>query len=200
MPFQPGQNPHHPPKGSRIKVHPIRDRKAIFRIKAILADKPRDLALFVIGINTAFRAGDLCRINVGDVRYLAPGGEMELREQKTGKIRRVTLNKTCVEAVQRLLEAFPGKDGDLLLRTNRGTPLTTSYVNKLVKGWCRDVGLRGNYGSHSLRKTWGYHQRKTFGTSLPILMEAFGHASQRQTLDYLCIQAQELKDIYANEL
>ena len=53
---------------------------------------------------------------------------------------------------------------------------------------------------HTLRKTWGYHQRVTFGVDLPRLMVCFNHSTQRQTLDYLCIQPQEIKDVYENEL
>ena len=53
MPFVKGQNPHHPVQGSSIKVEPIRAKTAIAHIKNILADKPRDLCLFTLGINTA---------------------------------------------------------------------------------------------------------------------------------------------------
>ncbi|MBW4660296.1 MAG: hypothetical protein KME15_16595 [Drouetiella hepatica Uher 2000/2452] len=45
----------------------------------------------------------------------------------------------------------------------------------MVKGWCQDVGLKENYGSHTLRKTWKHWQRMERGTSIPLLMEAFGH-------------------------
>jgi hypothetical protein len=62
------------------------------------------------------------------------------------------------------------------------------------------INLRGNYGSHTLRKTWGYHQRVTFGQALPVLCEVLGHSTQRQTLAYLCIQAEEIRSVYANEL
>jgi hypothetical protein len=60
--------------------------------------------------------------------------------------------------------------------------------------------LKGNYGSHTLRKTFGYHQRVTFGVDLPRLMVVFNHSTQKQTLDYLCIQPKEIKDVYENEL
>ena len=73
-------------------------------------------------------------------------------------------------------------------------------VNRLVKGWCRAINLKGNYGSHSLRKTFGYHQRVTFGRGVPELMVVFNHSSQRETLEYLCIQPDEVKSIYLNEL
>ena len=40
----------------------------------------------------------------------------------------------------------------------------------------------------------------TFGVGLPELIVAFNHSSQRQTLDYLCVQPEELKCIYENQL
>ncbi len=73
-------------------------------------------------------------------------------------------------------------------------------VNRLVKSWCRAINLKGNYGSHTLRKTWGYHQRVTFGVGLPELMVCFNHSTQRQTLEYLCVQPEEIRSVYANEL
>ncbi|MBW2365953.1 MAG: tyrosine-type recombinase/integrase [Deltaproteobacteria bacterium] len=67
-------------------------------------------------------------------------------------------------------------------------PLSVPTLNNLVKKWCRAINLRGNYGSHTLRKTFGYHQRVRFGVGLPELMVAFNHSSQKQ------------KNIYTNEI
>jgi integrase len=193
------QNRNRPQKGDQIKVDPIKKRKDIESIKKLLADDPRNSALFSTGINTNLRASDLLRIQVGQVRDLSPGDEIELKERKTGKSRRITLNKACVQAIQRLLASRPYADEDLLFTGQRG-PLTVPSVHRLVKGWCRAINLKGNYGSHSLRKTWGYHQRVTFGVDIPRLMVCFNHSTQRQTLDYLCIQPEEIKDVYQNEL
>ncbi|MBD1822884.1 hypothetical protein H6F51_10320 [Cyanobacteria bacterium FACHB-DQ100] len=38
------------------------------------------------------------------------------------------------------------------------------------------------------------------GTAIPPLIEAFGHATQQQTLAYLGIQAEEIAQIYELEL
>ena len=103
------------------------------------------------------------------------------------------------ETVQGLLASRPYQDEDLLFQGQRG-PMTVSYLNRLVKGWCKQINLKGNYGSHSLRKTWGYHQRKTFSVDIPTLMTCFNHSTQRQTLDYLCIQPEEVQAVYMNEL
>ncbi|MDX2441674.1 MAG: hypothetical protein QNK40_14125 [Desulfobacterales bacterium] len=41
-------------------------------------------------------------------------------------------------------------------------------MSRLVKGWCNVINLKGNYASHTLRKTWGYHQRVTFNVGITI--------------------------------
>ena len=193
-------NLNHPKKGSTIKVEPIKELKDIRTIKKLLADNPRDFALFTIGINTNLRASDLLRIKVGMVRGLQPNDEIEVREKKTKKLRRVTLNKACIDAIRNLLASRPFKDSDYLFQSQRAEVLIVPSVVRMVKQWCRAINLKGNFGSHTLRKTWGYHQRVTFGTDLPRLMVCFNHSTQRQTLEYLCIQADEIREVYENEL
>ena len=100
MPFPKGQNPNHPAAGSTIKVEPIRDKKASQRIKKILADRPRDLCLFTLGINTAYRANELLSLKVGQVQALRAGDVLDLKQRKTHKYRPVTLNATAVTAIQ----------------------------------------------------------------------------------------------------
>lgn len=190
------RNSNHPAKDSDIKVEPIRDKKAIQTIKKLLADKPRDLALFVVGINTNLRASDLVQLTAGQVRHCtASGCEITLKERKTGKPRRITLNKAAVEAIQNLLKAEDLADHEPLFRSQRKGKLEVSSVHRLVKGWCRQINLKGNYGSHSLRKTFGYHARQA-GIDLPTLMVLFNHASQKQTMAYLGIQPEEIKNAY----
>ncbi len=194
-----GENTNHPKPGDEIKVEPIRNEKDIKAIKKLLSGNPRDYALFTVGINTNLRASDLLRITAGQVRNLKPMDEIELKEQKTGKWRRISLNKACTEAIRALLDTRVYLDDVPLFSGRRGT-LTVPSVNRLVKQWCSAVNLKGNYGSHTLRKTWGYHQRVTFGRGVAELMVCFNHSSERQTLDYLCVQPEEIKSIYMNEI
>ncbi len=183
-------------------MEPIRRLQDIRRIKAQLKSKPRDLCLFTFGINTAFRANELLSIRVGDVLHLRPGERFELKQRKTQTYRAITVNKVVVETIKTWLAIHPRceMDAPLFISQKTGGPLQVSVVSQMVKGWCADAGLPGNYGSHSLRKTWGYQQRVERKAPIPLLMEAFGHATQRQTLDYLCIQAEEIQELYALEL
>ena len=192
-----GGNSNHPRRGDSIKVEPIKDLKDVRLIKKLLADRPRDLAIFVLGVNTNLRASDLLGLRVHQVRDLAPGSTIEIREKKTGKKRKVTLNNAATTALRGLLAVHTGNEK--LFVGQRG-PLTVSTVNNMVKAWCREINMAGNFGSHTLRKTWGYHQRSTFGVDLPRLMVCFNHSTQKQTLDYLCIQPEEIKDVYENEI
>jgi integrase len=196
--FNPNSN--HPLEGSQTKVEPIKELKDIKAIKKLLSENHRDLALFTIGINTNLRASDLLSLSVAQVKGLKPMDEIELKERKTGKARRISLNKSCVDVIQDLLAAEDYNDSDYLFKSQRGERLTVPSIHRLVKGWCREINLKGNYGSHTLRKTWGYHQRVTFGMGLPELMVCFNHSIQRQTLDYLCVQPEEIKNVYSNEL
>ena len=194
-----GENHNHPEAGDIIKVEPIRNLIDIKAIKKLLKESPRDLAIFTLGVNTNLRASDLLQITTGQVRNLKPLDEIVLRETKTGKERRINLNKACIEAIQGLLASRKYQDPEPLFIGKRGL-LTVPSVNRLVKGWCKAINLPGNYGSHTLRKTWGYHQRVTYGRGTPELMVCFNHSSERQTLEYLCIQPEEIKSIYSNEL
>ena len=185
-------------KGKKTVVEPIRDPKDIKAIKKLLANNPRDLAMFVLGINTNLRASDITAIKVNQV---TAGDELVLNEQKTGKQRRITLNPQVQKVIKDLLNSQEYDPNDYLFRSRKkGGRITPTSLSRLVKSWCAMVNLKGNYASHSLRKTWGYHQRVSFNVGIPELMVCFNHSSQRQTLDYLCIQPEEIRSVYLNEI
>ncbi len=198
--MQKGQNYNAPIKGAKTTVEPLTKKKDIALIKKQLEGKPLDYALFVVGINTNLRASDLLRIKYDDVKGLPIDGEITLKEKKTGKHRRVTMNANCIDAIQRLIDAKDFEAGDDLFKGQRGT-IGVPALNLKVKRWCREINLtKGNYGSHTLRKTWAFHQYKTFKTPLPVIMECLNHSSQKQTLAYICIQPEEIKSVYLNAL
>ncbi len=186
--------------GKSKLVEPIRDLADITAMKKHLYGAPKDHCLFVLGVNTNLRASDLLGIRVSQVRELAPMGELVVIEKKTRKLRRISLNNACTDAIQRLLGSGVYDDTEFLFKTHKSPVMAITSVSRLVKKWCTDIGLKGNYAAHSLRKTFGYHQRVTFGVELPVLMECFNHSSQQQTMTYLGIQPEEIKAVYANEI
>jgi len=195
-----GTNPNHPKKGSRITVEPIRDEKHIKRVKRLLKDTPRDLLLFTMGINNGLRISDLLKLKAGDVKDLEPGETLKIREQKTGKINVLMINKS----VHKVLREYLSKEGteyeDYLFKSRNGKnkPLARETVNKMVKKWTKS--FKGNYGTHTLRKTFGYIQRTKYGVSSEVLCKRFGHSSPSITMRYLGIDDREVNGILLNEI
>jgi integrase len=196
------RNYNHPKRGSAIKVQPIRRLEDIRAIKRFLAGDPRNLAIFTLGINSALRASDLLRIRIDQVRGLRPGESFEVKEKKTGQYRRVMLNKVSHRAIQDWIQSVPDwEEGDWLFRSRKTKGrLQVPTLTAMVKSWCRAINLKENYGSHTLRKTFGYQQRVTFGLGTAELMWIFNHSSERQTLSYLGIEQDEIRDVHWNAL
>lgn len=204
MGFKKGENPNHPKKGSAIKVDPIRDLRQIQEIKSSLLtqNKIRDYCLFTLGVNTAWRANELLSLRVAHVCHLKTGDILELKQSKNRRYRKTLLNREVVKALKLWLSVYRPDihHAPLFPSNNRNISLTVPTLTGLVKRWCLEVGAAGNYGSHSLRKSWGYHQRMTYDAPLALLVSAFGHSSERQTLDYLGIQPAEISDLFRNEI
>jgi len=196
-----GTNPNRPRKGSTIQVSPIIHKRIIKRIKYDLADKPRDLLLFVMGINTALRASDLLNLKVLQVQHLSIGDSLMVHERKTKKNRRITINQAVHKVLRTWLEQ---NNSEWLFPSQRkGKALKVPSLNKMVKKWCEvahiETGIKQNgtnYGSHTLRKTFGYWQRIDAGVPIHTLMKIYNHSSQAITLTYLGIQEQEIEDVY----
>ena len=210
MGFKKGQNFNHPRKGSSIKVDPIRDRQAIARIKYNLEQthQYRDLCLFTLGINTAWRCGELMSFRVGDVEHLRDYDMLELKQSKNQKYRMTPLNPEARKAVQKWLmlykrefPAYYSPHAPLFMSTKcRRSPLLVSSVCNMVKRWGREVGVSTPIGSHTLRKTWGYQQRVTYNAPVSLIREAYGHSSEEETLAYIGILPEEVNDLYKNEI
>ena len=195
-------NPNHPPKGSKIAVEPIRNLDHIASIKQLLASKPRDLLLLTLGINNGIRTGDLLRLKVKDLLGKKPGDTISIKESKTGKTNVLMVNK----AVHKVLAGYFASENcqpeDYLFksRTGHNQPLTVQTVNRMVKSWARTINLPGNYGAHTLRKTFGYIQRTHYGVGFEVLCKRFNHASPAVTMRYLGISDKEVIEILQNEV
>lgn len=159
----------------------------------------RDYCLFTLGINTAYRASELLSLTVGQVRALRTGDLLDIKQSKTAKYRAATLNRNAASALRLWLAEHPfaHDPGAALFPSRRGHgALSVPALSRLVKRWCAEAGLHGHYASHTLRKSWGYHQRKRNRAPMPLLMTAFGHSTEAQTLTYLHIQERELRDLF----
>jgi len=183
-------------------VEPIRELKDIESIKRLLSNNTRNLLIFILGINNGLRCGDLLKIKVGDVKSLKINDTLKIREQKTGKDNYLMVNKTSFKILKQYLDEMNPNDEDYLFKSRKGKnkSLSVSSVNIMVKSWCRSINLKGNHGSHTMRKSWGYIQRTKFGVSWEILCKRFNHSSPSVTMRYLGIEDKEVNGILMNEI
>jgi integrase len=196
-----GKNPNHPEKGSRIAVEPIRKIKDIKKIKKNLQGNSRDLLLFTLGINNGLRISDLLKLKVKEVRDMKPGETLKVIEQKTGKPNVMMINKAVYKALIDYLNEKEPDDEEYLFKSRNGEnkPLARETVNKMVKEWCSFI-KNGNYGTHSLRKTFGYVQRTEYKIGFDVLCKRFGHSNPSITMRYLGINDREVNEILLNEI
>ena len=184
-----GRNPH----------QPIRNERDIKAIRKLLSDSPRNHLLFVMGINNGLRAGDLLRLKVKDVKGMKPGDSINIKEGKTGKQNILVINKTVHKVLMQYLTEGQLSDDDYLFKSQKGDqPLTIQAINNYIKNWTSAINLKGNYGAHSLRKTWGFIQRTNYGVGFEVICKRFNHSSPAVTMRYLGITDKEVMNILTN--
>ena len=82
---------------------------------------------------------------------------------------------------------------DYIFSGPKGGTLTIQRLHQLVNFWTARAEMKGHFGSHTLRKTYGFHLRR-LGVPIETLMKVFGHSSQAITLRYIGIEQQEIDD------
>lgn len=173
------------------EVQPIRDRNQITAMKQAL--NGRDKLLLVIGINSGLRVSDLLSLTVGDVRGK---DTVVIREGKTGKTKRFYFNKSIKQAVSELVSP-DSPDNEFLFKSRKGSnrPISRVQAYRILNQAANRAGI-GEIGTHSLRKTFGYHAYKN-GTDISLLMRIFNHSKQSHTLRYIGITEDSIEEVYA---
>lgn len=184
-------------------VEPIRSEKKIEDMKTYLKGKDlRDYALFVVGINVALRISDLLNWTWEDV--LTPNHKdfklIKFKEGKTHKNRVIKLNKTAQKALRELFDSLDKHDiNDYVFKSREGgiRAITRQQAFNILKAAATAVGIKENIGTHTLRKTWGYHAWKN-GYNPALIMETLNHSNLNITKRYLGIRQDEINDLYDN--
>lgn len=176
-------------------VQPIRDKNKIEEVKSILRlSGTRDLLLFCLGINSALRVSDLLKLKVVDIRDKS---HLEVREQKTGKLKRFLLRGK----LQVLIEEYTlnKHDNDYLFQSRNGEnkPISRVMAYMIINQACRKAGIQDHIGSHTLRKTFSYHHYQTFH-DVAILQDLLNHSSPSITLKYIGITQDNIEETLQN--
>lgn len=179
-------------------VQPIRDLKQIETIKTLLkARNLRDYCLFVLGINSGLRISDLLKLQVADV--IEKGkikDRIRLREKKTNKFKDFPLSDKTKSAIKEYLKTRNYQENEPLFisRVNKGF-LSRMQAYKIINDVAKSVGIKEKIGTHTLRKTFGYHAYNN-GYDITLIQKLFNHSSPSVTLRYIGITQDEMDDVY----
>lgn len=211
------KKPNNCKTGERQTVYPIKTHKDIIAMANWLYEHKDNkyVLAFTLGINLGLRANELLDLKMNQV--FSPNGSVRLIEDeedtsdgidiyqsKTKKHRTVFLNAACKDALE---WAFPIKGAYLhsegyLFPSREGGAIQVGTFRKVLKEAAAACGLKQNIGTHTCRKTWGWHQYKynseKANLDITMLQRAFGHSSPEVTLRYLGITDEEDKALYKN--
>lgn len=211
------KKPNNCKTGERQTVYPIKTHKDIIAMANWLYEHKNNkyVLAFTLGINLGLRANELLDLKMNQV--FSPDGSVRLIEDeedtsdgidiyqsKTKKHRTVFLNAACKDALE---WAFPIKGAYLhseeyLFPSREGGAIQVGTFRKVLKESAAACGLKQNIGTHTCRKTWGWHQYKynseKANLDITMLQRAFGHSSPEVTLRYLGITDEEDKALYKN--
>lgn len=174
----------------------------------------RDNMLFIVGINFGLRVSDLLTLRFSHLideqfRFKTTFPILEKKTSKTRKVQKnryITINDAVVDAVVLYLENTPDvKLSDYMFRSesnygsNVNKPIHRNSVEKILKRVGEALGIEAHIATHTLRKTFAYHQMVMSGNDprkLLLLQKTFGHSTSAQTLDYIGITNDEIQEAY----
>lgn len=174
-------------------VEPIRDLTKITQVKNLLLKQSRrNFLLFVLGINTGLRISDILKLRVSDVtdtKYIF------IREQKTNKIRQIIISKRIRIILNKYIQTKSLNDYLFKSRKGKNSPISRVQAYRILQEACKKVKVIERIGTHTMRKTFGYHfYKKT--KDIALLQNILNHSSPNVTLRYIGVN----QDIIDNSL
>jgi len=187
-------------------VQPIRDLKKIKAMKKILLEDKqnglRNHLLFVLGINSGLRISDLLQLRIKDI--LDEKGKIKdfitLQEKKTKKTKKFPINHSSSKAIREYINELNISDYDQYLfksRKGKNNPISRVQAWELLKKAANKAEISEPIGTHSLRKTFGYHAYQS-GIDITLLQNIFNHSAPSITLRYIGITQDDMDNVYIN--
>lgn len=173
-------------------VEPIRDLNTLENMCNYLRKKNRrNYILFLMGIYTGLRISDILKLRIKDVKDKR---QISMREEKTGKQKIIEVNPILKKE---LTEYLRDKDPeDFLIKSREGfnSSIGREMAYKILNGLGQIFNI-SNLGTHTMRKTFGYHYYKQTG-DVATLMKIFNHSSPSITLHYIGIEQEDINKAY----
>lgn len=182
-----------------MTVEPIRDKTKIKQMYQFLKGKdPKYGLLFKFGLNTGLRISDILPLRVKNI--LNDSGEFRdylvLKEMKTGKEKKIKLNTTLRKNIKEYIKQQGLSSESYLFPSTKGDYIGRIQAYRVLKEASNVIGVE-NFGTHSLRKTWGYWTYKISRYNIGLIMDTFNHSSQNITLRYIGVSQDQKDELYS---
>lgn len=165
-------------------VQPIRNTEDIEKIKQLLLKSSyRDYVLFITGLNTGLRISDILKLKVKDVKDRT---HIVIKEEKTGKSKRFLINNTLKDLFDKFIINMNNEDYLFQSRNGNNQSLSRSQAYRIINIAARKARIKDKIGTHTLRKTFGYHHYQLY-KDIAVLQTIFNHSAPSVTLRYIGI-------------
>ena len=163
--------------------------------------KLREYLLIATGCYFGLRIGDLLNLKWNQV---LDKDEFTITETKTGKQRKITINRSVKEAITYVADTLTRQgvfspDGYLFCN-KQGGKFSRQFANHLLSEACIEYNIKvQNPSSHLLRKTFGkrcWESDNKSERALVYLSEIFSHSSLAVTKRYIGITDKVIADVY----
>ncbi|MFZ5867088.1 MAG: tyrosine recombinase XerC [Thermodesulfobacteriota bacterium] len=160
----------------------------------------RDLALFELLYSSGLRVGELTGLKIQDLDL--KNGWVRV-VGKGSKERYVPVGSKAIKAIEEYLplrdlllaQKRPWTDSEALFVNQRGGPLSSRTVRRILKAYLDAAGLKRDASPHTFRHSFATHLL-VGGADLRSIQELLGHASLSTTQRYTRVDLGRLMEVY----
>lgn len=167
------------------KVEPIRDANLFNEICLYFKKtNKRNYLMFMLGVYTGLRISDVLALRVGDLKNR---NTINIKEKKTGKQYLQDLNPELKQAIADYITDDMDND-EFLIKSRNGynRPIGRVQAYNIIQKVLVDKFKLENVGTHTLRKTFGYHYYREY-KDIVTLQTIFNHHDESVTKRYIGI-------------
>lgn len=186
-------------------ARPITSKEKVLDMQDYLRYKnERDYVLFLLGITTGYRAGDLVKLKVRDIKEALRRKEFNIFEgkklncknirEKNRKARTVELIPEVAKVLKEYIK--DKKDYEYIFQSRKGNnrAIGVQAVSNILKEAGEYFNLY-DITAHSMRKTYAYKIYIESERDIVVVKELLGHSSIEETKRYIGIDKEHYHQI-----
>lgn len=152
--------------------------------------KTRDRLILRILYRCGLRVSELVNLRIEDIDFTE--GMITVRGGKGNKDRVIPVDGDTLDLIEFYMA--DAEEGVLIL-SQRGEPLSTRQVERIVKKYAEKADINKNVYPHMLRHSFAVHCLKA-GMNLRSVQKMLGHSSLTTTQIYLDLTGEDIKRDY----